>query len=183
MREYESIFVLDPAVDDAQVDVELEKLNEIIGGRDGEIFEVQKWGRRKLAYEIRKKREGIYTLVRFRGDGEILGEVDRRYRMNESLLRHLTVQYEPMPVSEEGEGEEGGYHGEGAAPAAPGAPAPAPAPAAVAAAEPATPVEATPAPEAAPAEATAETPTEAPEGPATATEPAPETDADAPAKE
>ena len=103
MREYESIFVLDPAVDDAQVDVELEKIREALGKGEGEITEVQKWGRRKLAYEIRKKKEGIYTLFRFRATGEALSELERRYRLNESLLRHMTVIYEAPPV---GEGEE-----------------------------------------------------------------------------
>lgn len=111
MREYESIFVLDPSVDDAQVDVELEKINEVMSKGDGEVTEVQKWGRRKLAYEIRKKKEGIYTLIRFRAGTETLTELERRYHLNESLLRHLTVLYEAPPAGEEGgtESEDGDY--------------------------------------------------------------------------
>ncbi len=100
MKEYESIFVLDPDVDDAQVDVELEKIREYITGGQGEITEIQKWGRRKLAYEINKKREGIYTLIRFKSDAELPAELDRRYRLNEKMIRHLTVVYEAPPVDE-----------------------------------------------------------------------------------
>jgi len=100
MKEYESIFVLDPGVDDAQVDAELEKIQDFITGRDGEITEIQKWGRRKLAYEIRKKREGIYTLIRFRGGPSLPAELDRRYRLNENIMRHLTVVYEAPPEGE-----------------------------------------------------------------------------------
>jgi small subunit ribosomal protein S6 len=116
MQEYESIFVLDPDVDDSQVDVEVEKIREIITTRAGEITEVQKWGRRKLAYEIRKKKEGVYTLVRFKSGADGLIELNRRFRLNEQLLRHLTVIYEgPAPGEFEGEARDyddsdGGHH-------------------------------------------------------------------------
>jgi len=118
MREYESIFVLDPATEDAQVDVEMERIKEFLGTKNGEVTEVQKWGRRKLAYEIRKRKEGIYTLFRFRGGAEALVELERRYHLNENLLRHLTVLFEGSSLAEgaaEGEGEdrprEGRFHG------------------------------------------------------------------------
>ncbi len=115
MKEYESIFVLDPGVDDAQVDTEVEKVRDFIAGRSGEVTEIQKWGRRKLAYEINKKKEGIYTLIRFRSEPELLAELDRRYRLNENLLRFLTVVQEG-PTGEEAE-EQG--EGDSAAPSRP----------------------------------------------------------------
>jgi small subunit ribosomal protein S6 len=94
MREYESIFVLNPDVSDAQVDVEVEKIREFLVSRHSEVTEVQKWGRRKLAYEIGKSREGIYTLIRFNAESNLPAELDRRYRLNENLIRFLTVLYE-----------------------------------------------------------------------------------------
>ena len=107
MREYESIFVLDPEVGEERVDQEVDKIRSVIAAGEGEVTEVQKWGRRKLAYEIRKRKEGIYTLVRFTGTTKELDELNRQYRLNEDLLRHLTVVYEgPMPG--EGEMTEGG---------------------------------------------------------------------------
>lgn len=114
MREYESVFVLDPSIEDAQVDVELEKIKEFLGSRNSEITEIQKWGRRKLAYEVRKRKEGVYTLIRFQAEPEVPAELDRRYRLNENMLRFLTVAYEAPPVVEETapEGAESGA-GEG----------------------------------------------------------------------
>lgn len=100
MREYESIFVLNPDVSDAQVDVEVEKIREFLTGRKADVTEIQKWGRRKLAYEIGKHREGIYTLIRFNAESALPGELERRYRLNENLIRFLTVLYEKPTAAE-----------------------------------------------------------------------------------
>ena len=101
MREYESIFVLNPDVSDAQVDAEVDKIREFVASKKGEITEVQKWGRRKLAYEIGKNREGNYTLIRFQSDSAVPQELERRYRLNENMIRFLTVLYEKPSVPEE----------------------------------------------------------------------------------
>jgi small subunit ribosomal protein S6 len=106
MREYESIFVLSPDVSDAQVDVEVEKIKEFVTSKKGEVTEVQKWGRRKLAYEIGKNREGNYTLIRFQSDSVVPQELERRYRLNENMLRFMTVLYEKPSVPEVREGGE-----------------------------------------------------------------------------
>jgi small subunit ribosomal protein S6 len=104
VREYETVIVLDPAVGDAGAEEEIERIQGIITSRQGEIVGVERWGRRKLAYEINKKKEGIYALIRFGGTQEILAEIDRRCRLNESLMRHMTVISEgpPAPVVEPG---------------------------------------------------------------------------------
>jgi small subunit ribosomal protein S6 len=115
MREYESVFVLNPSVEDAVVDAELEKIKEFLSSKGSEITEVQKWGRRKLAYEVKKNREGIYTLIRFNADSGVPTELDRRYRLNENMLRYLTVLYE-RPAAGEGDeaaGEPGAGKEEG----------------------------------------------------------------------
>jgi small subunit ribosomal protein S6 len=131
MREYESIFVLDPTVSDSHVDMELEKIREFLGTRECEITEVQKWGRRKLAYEVKKHKEGIYTLIRFSATADVPHELGRRYRLNENMLRFLTVVYEKPPVEEPKPGEErpaaDSQEAGKAAPAAAATPAPAPA--------------------------------------------------------
>jgi small subunit ribosomal protein S6 len=106
MREYESIFVLDPDVSDAQVEAEVEKIREFVITKKGEVTEVQKWGRRKLAYEIGKNREGNYTLIRFQSDSALPQELERRYRLNENMIRFLTVLYEKPSVPEVPAGEE-----------------------------------------------------------------------------
>lgn len=112
IKEYESIFVLDPGVDDARVDVEVEKIREFITNKSGEVTEIQKWGRRKLAYEINRRKEGIYTLIRFKSTSDLPAELDRRYRLNENMIRFLTVLHEAPPAGEGAPVREGGFNGD-----------------------------------------------------------------------
>ncbi len=91
MREYETVVVLDAGLDESKVDEELGNVERIIKEGEGEVLDVQKWGRRRLAYEIDKKREGIYALVRYQSASPVVTELDRRFKLNEVLLRHLTV--------------------------------------------------------------------------------------------
>lgn len=115
MREYETVIVLDPALDDARVDQEVETVSTVITQGGGEVLEVQRWGRRRLAYEVQKKREGNYSLVRFKSERGVLDELKRRYLLNESLLRHLTVLSlgPSAPPSAEGFTHGGDRRGEG----------------------------------------------------------------------
>ncbi len=91
MREYENVFVLHPKVDDAGIEREITAVKEVITAGDGEMVGVHKWGRRKLAYPIRKVNEGFYVIMRFKSEPEVLTELDRKFKLNESVLRHLTV--------------------------------------------------------------------------------------------
>lgn len=98
MKEYETIFVLEANFDEASVEQEIDKIREIVTGNGGEVVAVEKWGRRKLAYEIRKKKEGIYVLIRFKAEPSVLPIIGRRYELHEHLLRHIIVLYEAPPV-------------------------------------------------------------------------------------
>lgn len=115
MREYETVIVLDPGLDDTHVDQEIETVSSVITQGGGEVLEVQRWGRRRLAYEVEKKREGIYSLIRFKSERGVLEELHRRYLLNESLLRHLTVLSlgPSAPPSAEGFMHGGERRGEG----------------------------------------------------------------------
>ena len=99
MREYETVFIIDPSCDESQVEQEVNTVKEIIAGGDGKEVEAQSWGKRRLAYDIQKKQEGTYAFVRFSGGASILQELNRRLKLNELILRHLIV------VSQEAEEE------------------------------------------------------------------------------
>lgn len=103
LREYETVFVLHPSLEENQVEEEIEGVQKTIEAGAGEIVAVERWGRRKLAYEIRKVHEGIYTLVRFRSDKGVFQDLERRYRLRESVLRHLTVVAQGPPPEPEPE--------------------------------------------------------------------------------
>lgn len=120
MREYETTIVLDPTLDDTRVNQEIEGVGNIISQGGGEVLEVWRWGRRRLAYEIRKRRDGIYTVIRFRSERGVLEELERRFRLNESLMRHQIVRSTgpiATPTSDERPGDGSydrreGRHGE-----------------------------------------------------------------------
>lgn len=91
MRIYETIFILDPSLDDHTIQKEIKKVEDLITNLKGRIIKTEKWGTRRLAYPIRKKLQGYYTLIYFEGEGNLLTELERAYKLNESCLRYLTV--------------------------------------------------------------------------------------------
>ena len=94
MRSYECIFVLRPTLDEEAINANIEKFKGIIEKNGGEIVEVDTWGRRKLAYPIKKVNEGFYTLVNFKSDSELPKELARNFRISDSVIRHIIVKDE-----------------------------------------------------------------------------------------
>jgi len=91
MKTYETTIIFDPGLEEARINEEVDKVSQSISQASGEIVEVQRWGKRKLAYNIRKRRDGTYIHIKHKSPPELIGEMDRRFRLNESVLRHLTV--------------------------------------------------------------------------------------------
>ncbi len=100
MTKYETVFVLDPSFDEAKAGEEADRVSGWITDLGGEVVEVQKWGKRRLAYEIRKKRDGVYTMIVWNGAGPMVKEVERRLRINENMMRALTTLYVPPELSQ-----------------------------------------------------------------------------------
>jgi small subunit ribosomal protein S6 len=99
MRAYECIYILNPTLDEQAVKDKAVKYGEIVTARKGQVTSVDQWGKRRLAYPIKKVFEGYYTFMRFTGDAEILKELGRVFRFDEAVVRHLIVVEEhPKPV-------------------------------------------------------------------------------------
>ncbi len=91
-RTYELIYILRPEAAEQEI-ADLQSQVESIAGRlGGTIDKTETWGRRKMAYEIGKHKEGFYVLHVIRGGGELMKELDRRLKVTEGLLRHLIVR-------------------------------------------------------------------------------------------
>lgn len=106
MREYETVFIVDPGCDETEVDREIDTVKGVITEGSGQVVEVQVWGKRRLAYEIKKKKEGTYAFVRFKCDPSVLQELNRRFKLNELVLRHLIVlSQEPEQEQHDSESE------------------------------------------------------------------------------
>jgi small subunit ribosomal protein S6 len=91
-REYELVYVVRPDVADADVEAIRERTSRIIGERKGHVLRVDDWGKRKLAYEIQKFNKGHYVLFNFLSDPEVVNEVERTLRIDDTILRFLTVK-------------------------------------------------------------------------------------------
>jgi len=91
-RTYEIIFIIDPDADDAEVMRLTETTQEIITDQGGSITKTEMMGKRQLAYEISHKRNGIYVLLEVEGSGAEIAELERRMRVNDCILRYMTVR-------------------------------------------------------------------------------------------
>ena len=100
MTKYETTFILEPGFDEARVNEEVERVSGWIRELGGEVLEVQRWGKRRLSYEINRKRDGVYTLMLYQGPGAVVKELERRLRLNESVIRVLTVMHVPPELTQ-----------------------------------------------------------------------------------
>lgn len=91
MRKYETMFILHPSLDEEAVKANIEKFKGVIENGGGTVDNVDFWGKRKLAYEIKKVNEGFYTLVNFSASPELPQELDRIFRITDGVLRHMIV--------------------------------------------------------------------------------------------
>src|SRR5690606_1249478 len=92
MRQYELMIILDPEVDERTVAPSLEKFLSVITTGGGSVENVDIWGRRRLAYEIAKRSEGIYAVVNMTATPELAKELDRQLGLNESVLRTKLIR-------------------------------------------------------------------------------------------
>lgn len=92
MRHYEVMVILDPSLEERTVAPSLDTYLKVIRDAGGEVEKVDVWGRRRLAYEIRKQAEGIYVVVDLQTTPEAVAEFDRQLRLNESVLRTKVVR-------------------------------------------------------------------------------------------
>lgn len=90
MRNYELLFILDPAMDEAARNQTIETVKGIINA-DGEAGEADLWGAKKLAYPINKKKDGFYVLIPFKASAELPKELDRRLKISDNCMRHIIV--------------------------------------------------------------------------------------------
>ena len=98
MTKYETTFILEPGLDENRVNEEIEKVSTWITDLGGQVLDVQRWGKRRLSYEIHKKRDGIYTHVLHDSPNTVVREVERRMRLDESVLRVLSVLHVPIEI-------------------------------------------------------------------------------------
>lgn len=103
MALYEHVVVTRPDISPQQVDALVEDITRIVTEGKGKVARTEYWGLRNLAYPIRKSRKAHYSLLNIDAPGDVLHEIERRHRVNEDVLRYLSVRVEafseePSPV-------------------------------------------------------------------------------------
>ena len=91
-RKYELVYVVSPEASDEQVAELHTQVEAIVQRIGGQIEKTENWGRRKLAYEIGRHKEGTYVLEVINGGGELMKEIDRRLKVTDLVIRHLVVR-------------------------------------------------------------------------------------------
>lgn len=92
MYQYELGIVLLPTLTEEEKTASLERVKELVIRFGGEVTKVDDWGKRRLAYEIDKIKEGFYYFIQFNANGDVPSEVESRIRIMDSVLRYLTVR-------------------------------------------------------------------------------------------
>jgi small subunit ribosomal protein S6 len=91
-RQYEVVFIVDPTADDDEVTRLTESLKQIATDQGGTVTKTESMGRRQLAYEILHKTEGSFVLLEIEGSGKEIAELERRMRVNDRIIRYITVR-------------------------------------------------------------------------------------------
>jgi small subunit ribosomal protein S6 len=94
MHQYELMVILDPEIDERTVAPSLDKFLNVIRNDGGTVDKVDIWGRRRLAYEIKKKSEGIYAVVDFTAEPATTKELDRQLNLSEAVMRTKVLRAE-----------------------------------------------------------------------------------------
>lgn len=96
---YETMYILRPDIAEEEVSNHIDKYNKLLEEFGGKVLDSQMRGKRRLAYQINKNREGIYVQLSHEGDGQHIFKIEKVMRLSEDVIRYLTIkQYGPLPT-------------------------------------------------------------------------------------
>lgn len=106
MRYYETAFLVVPSLSEEEREKFIDQMTGLVSQKNGKMINVEKWGKKKMAYPIKKFDEAFYVFFLYQGEPDIPDEVERRFKHAESVIRYLTVKKEPPKEEEKEEPEE-----------------------------------------------------------------------------
>lgn len=92
MREYELIYIVRPDVEEEVIEAVSKKVGQVVTSKGGQVTEMKRWGKRRLAYPIHRLKEGYYVLNRIQLEPQALKEVERSLTLSEEIVRYLIVR-------------------------------------------------------------------------------------------
>ncbi len=91
---YESIFIINPNLSDEETTAVIKKMQDVVTKQGGEMIKFEDWGKKKLAYEIKKQKRGHYAFFQFKAAPAAVSELERTYKLTDSVIKFLTVKLE-----------------------------------------------------------------------------------------
>lgn len=119
MKRYETLFIVQSELSSDDITATIDRYSKIITDMKGTVLKVERWGKRKLAYLIRKQSRGFYILIDFAGRREIVAEIERILKFDDKVLKYMSVKLADSITAEEIEKELAGQKAEAEAPAEP----------------------------------------------------------------
>ncbi len=95
MKQYETMVIIDAMISDDAIQAEIQKINDLIV-KAGEVVRRDDWGKRKMAYQIKKKTHGFYVIFYYKAETSVVAEIDRVLKLDENVLRWMTLVDYPM---------------------------------------------------------------------------------------
>ncbi len=92
MRTYEVVFVAAPTLSNEELEAFISHTQSVVEGKNGKVIKVDNWGKKSLAYKIRKYRDGYYVVLTLEGDGAMIAELERRFRVTDYVMRFISVR-------------------------------------------------------------------------------------------
>ena len=92
MRTYEVAFIAAPTLTTEELDGFINHLQTVVDSKNGKVIKIDNWGKKSLAYKIKKYRDGYYVVLTIEGDGSTIAELERRFRVTDSIIRFLSVR-------------------------------------------------------------------------------------------
>ncbi|MBN1273699.1 MAG: 30S ribosomal protein S6 [Candidatus Aminicenantes bacterium] len=92
MRQYETAFLVSPKLEEEEIKATIQETADIVSKKKGKIVKQDIWGKRKLAYPIKKHEEAYYVFFTYEGEADIPAELERRFKQSDKIIRYLTVK-------------------------------------------------------------------------------------------
>lgn len=92
MNIYENIVIINASLSDEEIEAANEKIKDLISKSGGEILKVETWGRKKLAYEIKKQKKGFYTLLTFKSPSSLIKKLEDYYRVSDFVVKYMVIK-------------------------------------------------------------------------------------------
>ena len=94
MHIYESIFIISPNLSDDETNAIIKKMQDVVAKQGAEMLKFEDWGKKKLAYEIKKQKRGHYVFFQFKGAPAAVAELERTYKLTDAVIKFITVRLE-----------------------------------------------------------------------------------------